>query len=99
MNEIKITILPKRRIRYVMESCFLLITIFLLLFMGLGTALAEQDAMTDDPAEESTQPSNIDSWSEEDEPVPTWFGMGFESRAPDSNKPGPRSSDRIVNNW
>ncbi len=99
MNNAKIAIQDKRRIRYVIESYFLLFTIFLLLFMGLGSAMAQQQAVPGDLTEDSAQPSNIESWSEEDDLLPTRFGMGFESRASDSNKPGPQSSDRMVNNW
>ena len=84
-----------------MESCFLIFITLLLLFMGLGSALAQQVSDPGDLIEEPQQASNIDSWNEEeeDEPIPTWFGMGFESRLPDSNGPGPQNSERIVNNW
>ncbi|MEN8178829.1 MAG: hypothetical protein ABFS39_09425 [Pseudomonadota bacterium] len=82
-----------------MESCVPLVTTFLLISMLLGTAWAHGETIITDPPADDPQPSNIESWDEEEDPASTWFGMGFESRKSDLPKPGQQSTDRIVNNW
>lgn len=82
-----------------MESCLPLLTTFLLLSLALGAAWAEEEQTAAELTEGTSQPSNIESWTEEDAPASTWFGMGFESRESDSSKPGQQNSGRVVNNW
>ncbi len=82
-----------------MEPCVPLLITFLLLSLAFGTAWAQEEQVASERPEGSDQPSNIESWGEEEPPAPTWFGMGFESRESDSIKPGQQNSDRVVNNW
>ncbi|MDJ0807141.1 MAG: hypothetical protein QNJ78_09950 [Gammaproteobacteria bacterium] len=81
------------------EALLPLIVAFLLLSLVLGTAWAQNEETEDTPADDQMQPSNIESWGEDEEIMPTWFGMGFESRKPNTLQPAQKSSDRIVNNW
>lgn len=82
-----------------MSPCILLLTTLCLILLTLGNAWAGKSMSSPQPAEEADPTSNIESWNEEVETETTWFGMGFESRKPDSDTPGQQRPDRVVNNW
>ena len=81
-----------------MESCLPLITTVVLIFVALGTAWAQEEATTGDSRNEKSPPSNIESWNEDEELAPTWFGMGFETRKSYSSQMREQNTERLVNN-
>jgi hypothetical protein len=82
-----------------MDSCTQLITTFLLLSLALGVAWAGDTPDSTEPPDELPQPSNIESWNEEEDPTQTWFGMGFETRRSTSPTTVRKGTDKLVNNW